>query len=298
MSKVASQTDSAEAIDKLAVEFAQQPQLIACVEALKQKLPATFDSVWGSSCALLVQSIAAHIDQVVVVVGDTKTQDRLLDDLPTFGNARSERFPSCMIRADNSNVVDLDYGERLRLVKSLSAGEQNPVIVTTVASLLQPVPTTESLGGNTRRLKVGDQLDVEAFQAWLLEHGFHNTSAVDLPGEFSNRGGILDVFALDFSSPVRIELFDDEIESLRQFDTATQRSVSTLQQFEITVLTDQDSQIFEGHFFDHVSEDAAILLVEPDRTLFGDNHKVEIGKKRSKTIGIKLGKMTSGCGCP
>ena len=91
-----------------------------------------------------------------------------------------------MIRADNSNVVDLDYGERLRLVKSLSAGEQNPVIVTTVASLLQPVPTTESLGGNTRRLKVGDQLDVEAFQAWLLEHGFHNTSVVDLPGEFSN----------------------------------------------------------------------------------------------------------------
>ena len=57
----------------------------------------------------------------------------------------------------------------------------------------------------------------------MLEHGFHNTSAVDLPGEFSNRGGTLDVFALDFSSPVRIELFDDEIESLRQFDTATQR---------------------------------------------------------------------------
>ena len=45
------------------------------------------------------------------------------------------------------------------------------------------------------------------------------------------------------------------------------------------MLTDQDSQIFEGHFFDHVSEDAAILLVEPDRTLFGDNHKVKIGKE-------------------
>ena len=264
MSNVASQTDSAEAIDKLALEFAQEPQLIACVEALKQKMPATFDSVWGSSCALLVQSLAAHINQVLVVVGDTKTQDRLLDDLPTFGNARTERFPSCMIRADNSNVVDLDYGERLRLVKSLSAGDQDPIIVATVASLLQPVPSAESLGGNTRRLAVGDQLDVEAFQDWLLEHGFHNTSAVDLPGEFSNRGGILDVFAPDFSSPVRIELFDDEIESLRQFDTATQRSVSSLQQFEITVLTDQDSQIFEGHFLDHVPDDTGILLVEPD----------------------------------
>ena len=264
MSNVASQTDSAEAIEKLAHEFAQQPQLIACVEALKQKLPATFDSVWGSSCALLVQSLAAHIDQVIVIAGDTKTQDRLLDDLPTFGNARAERFPACMIRADNSNVVDLDYGERLRLVKSLNAGEENPIIVATVASLLQPVPSTESLGGNTRRLAVGDQLDVAAFEAWLLEHGFHSTSAVALPGEFSNRGGIIDVFAPDFSSPVRIELFDDEIESLRQFDTSTQRSVSNLQQFEITVLTDQDSSIFEGHLFDHVSENAAVLLIEPD----------------------------------
>ena len=139
-----------------------------------------------------------------------------------------------------------------------------PIIVATVASLLQPVPSTESLGGNTRRLQVGDQLDVHAFQAWLLEHGFHNTSAVALPGEFSNRGGILDVFAPDFSSPVRIELFDDEIESLRQFDTETQRSVAALQQFEITVLTDQDSTVFDGHFFDHVSQNTAVLLVEPD----------------------------------
>ena len=220
--------------------------------------------MWGSSCALLVQSLAAHIDQIVVVVGDSKTQDRLLDDLPTFGEAPAERFPSCMIRSDNSNVVDLDYGERLRLVKSLHAGEPNPIVVTTVASLMQPVPSQDSLGGNTRRLKVGDRLEIEAFQSWLLEHGFHHTSAVDLPGEFSNRGGILDVFAPDFSSPVRIELFDDEIESLRQFDPATQRSVSSLQQFEITVLTDRDSQIFDGNFFDHVSEGAAILLLEPD----------------------------------
>ena len=263
MSQVAS-SNAADAIQKLAVEFAKDPQLIACVEALKQKQPATFDSVWGSSCALLVQSIAAHIDQVIVVVAESKSQDRLIDDLPTFGEAPAERFPSCMIRGDNSNVVDLDYGERLRLVKSLHADEPNPIIVATVSSLMQRVPSQESLGGNTRRLKVGDRLDIEAFQNWLLEHGFHHTSAVDLPGEFSNRGGILDVFAPDFSSPVRIELFDDEIESLRQFDTSTQRSVSSLQQFEITVLTDQDSHVFDGHFLDHVSPDAAVLLVEPD----------------------------------
>ena len=264
MSEVASPSDAAESIRKLAFEFAKEPQLLACVESLKQKQPATFDSVWGSSCALLVQGLAAHIDQLLVVVPDAKTQDRLIDDLPTFGVATTERFPSCMIRSDNSNVVDLDYGERLRLVKSLHAGDAPPIVVATVASLMQTVPSKESLGGNTRRLKVGDQLDVEAFQKWLTDHGFHHTSAVDLPGEFSNRGGILDVFAPDFSSPVRIELFDDEIESLRHFDTGTQRSVSSLQQFEITVLTDHDSGSFDGHLLDHVSTDTAVLLVQPD----------------------------------
>jgi transcription-repair coupling factor (superfamily II helicase) len=264
MTKLASQPDSAEAIAKLADEFANNPQLLACIESLQQKQPATFDSVWGSSCALLIQSLARSIEQVVVVVGDAKSQDRLIDDLPTFGDASTERFPACMIRADNSNVVDLDYGERLRVVKSLSAGDPNPIIVATVPSLLQPVPSANSLGGNTRRLVVGDQMDVNSFLDWLLEHGFHSTSAVELPGEFSNRGGILDVFAPDFSSPVRIELFDNEIESLRQFDTGSQRSVADLNQFEITVLTDRESANFEGHLFDHIAEDAIVLLVEPD----------------------------------
>ncbi len=264
MSKLAAPTDSAQAIKKLADEFADDPQLISCIEALKASQPATFDSVWGSSCALLTQALSRKIDQLIVVVGDPKTQERLLDDLPTFGESSAERFPASLVRGENTSVVDLDYGERLRIVKSLAADDSFPIIVTTVPSLMQGVPSKEALGGSTRRLKVGDPLDVDAFLKWLLDNGFHNSSAVALPGEFSNRGGIIDVFAPDFSSPVRIELFDDEIESLRQFDADTQRSVASLEQFEITVLTDRESMNFEGHLLDHVSEDAVILLVEPD----------------------------------
>ncbi len=264
MTRLASPTDSAEAIRELVREFANGPQLRSCIDALKAKEPATFDSVWGSSYALLAQSIAEQVPQLLVVVGDSKTQDRLLDDLPTFGDAAAERFPASLIRGDNSKVVDLDYGERLRIVKSMAAGDDVPIVVATVASLMQGVPSSDTLGGNTRRIKVGDRVDVDAFLKWLLDHGFHSSPAVALPGEFSNRGGIIDVFAPDFSSPVRIELFDDEIESLRQFDTETQRSVASLQQFEITVLTDRESQSFAGHFFDHAHEDATVILIEPD----------------------------------
>ena len=63
---------------------------------------------------------------------------------------------------------------------------------------------------------MGQRVDISELLKWLASHGFHGTSAVELPGEFSSRGGILDVFAPDWHHPVRIELFDDEIESTRE----------------------------------------------------------------------------------
>ena len=70
----------------------------------------------------------------------------------------------------------------------------------------------------------------------MAEGGFDNTTAVALPGEFSPRGGIIDVFAPDWDAPVRIELFGDQIESLRRFEVSTQRSLQSLPTVEITVL--------------------------------------------------------------
>ena len=74
------------------------------------------------------------------------------------------------------------------------------------------------------------------FTRWLAERGCHGTTAVELPGEFSLRGGILDVFPPDALDPLRIELFDDEVESIRTFDVATQRSLETLDAADVTVL--------------------------------------------------------------
>src|SRR4029453_13504052 len=76
----------------------------------------------------------------------------------------------------------------------------------------------------------------DGFLRWLVERGFHATTAVELPGEFSHRGGILDIYAPDWLRPVRVELFDDEIESLRSFDLGTQRSQEALTEIDVTVL--------------------------------------------------------------
>jgi transcription-repair coupling factor (superfamily II helicase) len=98
------------------------------------------------------------------------------------------------------------------------------ILVTSIQALLQPSPPKGAIASATRQLRKGERIEVEPFLKWLVEKGFHHTTAVELPGEFSHRGGIIDIFAPDWVRPVRIELFDDEIESLRSFEVGTQRS--------------------------------------------------------------------------
>ena len=247
----------------LADQFSQQPDFLSCVQSLQQGQSVTFDSVWGSSCALLAAALTQHVPQLVIVVDDPKSQDLVLDDLPTFFEGLTERFPAHLPGGMTAQSVDLEFGDRLRLVKSLATGDAGNVIVATVPALLQPTPSRDAIFGQSRKLAIGGQLEIEDFVQWLLENGYHQTSAVELPGEFSNRGGIIDVYATDWEGPVRIELFDDEIESLRQFDPGSQRSVEELREIEITIVNQQ--AVTDGNLFEFVSDNAVVLLVEPEK---------------------------------
>ena len=126
------------------------------------------------------------------------------------------------------------------------------ILVTSIQSLLQPVPSREALGAATREIRVGGRVDEQELTRWLAERGGHATTAVELPGEFSLRGGILDIFAPDAEDPVRIELFGDEVESIRRFDVATQRSLETLEATAITMLEPAGSD--RAHFTSYLPD--------------------------------------------
>ena len=83
------------------------------------------------------------------------------------------------------------------------------------------MPDRAVLAGKRARCDVGEEIEIQALARWLVENGFHNTPAVELPGEFSVRGGIVDIFAPDWYDPVRLEFFGDQIESIRPFEVAT-----------------------------------------------------------------------------
>src|SRR5690606_30196881 len=139
------------------------------------------------------------------------------------------------------------------------------VISTSIQSLMQSVAPRAELAGQTRRLAVGQSLDVDAFLKWLVTQGFHGTSAVELPGEFSARGGIVDIFAPDWDQPVRVELFGDEIESIRQLDVATQRSLHRVDHIDVTVLKPNSGP--RADLAVYLAPQSWVLLIEPERLM-------------------------------
>jgi transcription-repair coupling factor (superfamily II helicase) len=222
----------------------------------------TLDGVWGSARALVAAALANHTTSTLLVVCPQPGEvDDFCDDLANFCPLPIERFPAWEASPGEQELVEESFGERIRLLKRLGSGNPPRLIVASMQSLMQPVPDAEMLRLQTRRIAVGDVLELESLSRWLIEQGFHNTNAVELPGEFSFRGGILDLFAADWEEPIRVELFGDEVESIRSFEVATQRSLHSLPTLELTVV--DPNLWYSDQFIAHLPPQSWVLAIEP-----------------------------------
>jgi transcription-repair coupling factor (superfamily II helicase) len=104
------------------------------------------------------------------------------------------------------------------------ADEPAPLIVASRAALALRLPSRARLRASTRRVSVGDEIDRDALVARLVGVGYQRMALVEEPGEVAVRGDIIDVFPPQLTAPVRLELWGDEIDSIRSFDPASQRS--------------------------------------------------------------------------
>ena len=262
--------------------LAMRRDFVGVVDALRSGAVATLDGIWGSSCALVVAELLRGREPttgtpLVVVFPNASSIDDFCDDLALFCDITVDIFATRLTEPGSGVVQDEAEGDRLRVLKRLTAAsvehEGNappsaaddalPLIVTSIQALLQPVPARETLAANTRLFRVGQVLDLESMLAWLAHNGFHNTSAVELPYEFSMRGGILDIYAPDWIQPMRVELFGDEISSLRQFDVSTQRSSGSLNEVDITVSAPVSAA--QDHFCSYLSDGSWFFMVEPEQ---------------------------------
>jgi transcription-repair coupling factor (superfamily II helicase) len=276
MSIAESAAGALDRVRNLPIALSTETTLLSAVAALQTKGAASFEGVWGSSSALLAAALLPHAPGGLVVICPTVDGiDSACDDLALFSDAQPIRFPAWEATSGERVIHDDVYGERLRTLKQLLAiskkenldrqPRQAPLVVTSIQSLVQPVPDPDELRNSTRSLRVGDTFDVDELLKWLAEHRFHGSSAVELPGEFSARGGILDVFAPDWQQPIRIELFGDEVASLRQFEVSSQRSLAALEEVEITVFRSKVKPA--EHLTSYLRPDCWLLLIDPETAL-------------------------------
>lgn len=209
------------------------------IDSLHQGDSAAIDGAWGSSCALSVaalqQQSAEHT--VLVVVPGIREIDEFAEELTEFGVPQVRHFPAWETLPDEHDISDSVFAARLAAIRHLGdsgQGASGGVLVTCLPALLQPVPSRREIAEATRTISVGDELRLQPLLDWLVERGFERVTAVELPGEFSLRGGILDIFAPTEVDPIRIELFGDEVESIRSFDVETQRRLHDVRATSVT----------------------------------------------------------------
>ena len=122
--------------------------------------------------------------------------------------------------------------ERLQVLRHLME-DQNGVVVTTMDGLMDHLLPLRCMQEQVLHLETGQELDLEAWKLRLAELGYERMPQVDGMGQFSVRGGILDIYPLTEELPVRIELWDTEVDSIRTFDLESQRSIEQLDEIDI-----------------------------------------------------------------
>jgi transcription-repair coupling factor (superfamily II helicase) len=192
------------------------------------------EGLWGSSPALALTAVLPADRPACVLVPAGLAVARVVDDLRAFAGLTGARPPASVAPSPAPHATFWRGGadreedaERAALLTRLLAGE--PLwLVTTPRGLLGPLPEPGAVGGLRLTIAVGDALDREALLAHLAEAGYERAETVSEVGQWSARGGIVDIFSPARPTPVRLELDGDVVESIRAFDPSTQRSIESL----------------------------------------------------------------------
>jgi transcription-repair coupling factor (superfamily II helicase) len=187
--------------------------------------------LYGSAPALAITEAArSSVGPLLVIADAARTLDRLQSELTFFlGRALPvHSFPDWeTLPYDRFSPHPDIVSQRLAALYELPALARGIVIVT-LETLLQRLPPPSFVESHTLLLAKGDRLPREAFRARLTQAGYAQVAQVMSPGECAVRGSIIDVFPMGAAEPLRIDLFDDDIETIRTFDPDTQRSGAQL----------------------------------------------------------------------
>lgn len=196
----------------------------------------------GSSTALLLKEIVQQQSRLFIVIARNNQHLGQLESELEFYGVKPTIFPDWEILPYDRLSPHQDIvSERLAILSNMP---KTGVLLLSASTLAQRVAPTSWILGEHFDIHVGQKFDLEQQKKKLIQAGYHLVDTVYDPGEFAVRGSIMDIYASGQEAPIRIDLFDDEIESLKFFDSETQRTTQSLQQF--TVLPAQEFPLKEG----------------------------------------------------
>ncbi len=240
------------------------------VQCLADDGKVSFENVWlGALAPILAGWLKRNDRPMLIVVPHVAEAEAVGAEIGELTGRPIDIFPPGSEETELESLAHQETAQRLHVLSRLykffneseaAADKQSPVIVTTLPALLQSVPSPTSLEGDKQVLTSGKRIDLTALRKWLIQAGYHATSSVQLPGEFALRGGILDIFAPDEPLPIRVELFDDEIESLRAFDVVSQRSIEKRDSLQLLAV--QGSVAQDGSLLNYLPSNSMVVVHE------------------------------------
>ncbi len=190
----------------------------------------------GSSFSVVISEAFKTSDKPFLVVFDDKEEaayylndlEQLINDKDVLFYPGSYRRPYQIEETNNANVL-----LRAEVLNRINSRKKPCIIVTYPDALFEKVVTKKELEKNTLKISVGNELSIDFVNEVLFEYKFKRVDFVTEPGEFSVRGGIIDVFSFSHDEPYRIEFFGDEVDSIRTFDVETQLSTERIKKVSI-----------------------------------------------------------------
>ena len=240
----------------------QTKQLITQLNTAKSELKIS--NLVGSSLPLVVTSVFKQTQKPILLIANDKEEAAFyLNDLELFINEKdvlfypgSYRRPYQIDEVDNANIL-----LRAEVLNRINSRKKPSLIVTYPAALFEKVVTKKELNKNTLKVTINDTISIDFINEVLFEYQFKRVDFVTEPGEFSVRGGIVDVFSFANDEPYRIEFFGDDVESIRTFDVETQLSLEQLKKISI-IPNVENKKLQENResFLEYISNETLLFI--------------------------------------
>ncbi|MEM9362417.1 MAG: transcription-repair coupling factor [Bacteroidota bacterium] len=246
--------------------FEQSPQIRKLGEAMSQSQNGSLEGLTGSALSFVLASTFKSSElPFLLLLNDKEEAAYYLNDLEQLVGENdvlfypgSYRRPYQIEETDNANVL-----LRAEVLNRINSRKKPAIIVTYPDALFEKVVTRKQLDKNTLKVKLDDTLSLDFLNEVLFEYQFKRVDFVTEPGEFSVRGGIVDVFSFSHEEPYRIEFFGDEVDSIRTFDVETQLSTEKVKR--ITIIPNVENKFLQE------TRESFLKYISPKTVIFPKN---------------------------